>query len=386
MKATRLFKDFFESEKAGGLVLIVCTILSLGLANSFWSGGYQHFWHSEIGARPVEFWVNDGLMAVFFLLIGLEIEREVYVGELSNIKNALLPISAAVGGMLVPALIHFGFNCGTRYQNGLGIPMATDIAFALGMLSLLGNKVPISIKVFLTALAIIDDLGAIVIIALFYSKGFSVAYFGLAMLLFGAMLVLNRLRVHKIWIYLIMGIMMWYCMVHSGIHPTITGVLLAFALPFGDGGEKSPSHILQHHLHKPVAFIILPLFALANTGITIPADWAEGLFSSNSLGILAGLTLGKPLGILIFSVGSVAVGLCALPSGIRKRDLLGTGFLAGIGFTMSIFITLLAFDDAGTIIHSKIAVFLASLVSGLLGLLILKWTLGNNIEEDGADL
>ena len=305
MKITRLFKDFFESEKAGGLILIACTLISLGLANSYLGETYQHFWHMGIGGRPIEFWINDGLMTVFFLLIGLEIEREVYNGELSSLKNALLPISAAVGGMIVPAVIHFGFNHGTTFQNGIGIPMATDIAFALGILSLLGNKVPTSIKIFLTALAIIDDLGAIIIIALFYSKGFSIGYFGFAMLLFGAMLVLNRLKVHKIWIYLILGVGMWYCMLHSGIHATITGILLAFAVPFGDGGKISPSYILQHQLHRPVAFVILPLFALANTGIIIPDNWTEGLVSTNSLGISIGLIFGKPIGIAIFSVLSV---------------------------------------------------------------------------------
>ncbi len=382
MKITRLFKDFFESEKAGGLILIACTLISLGLANSYLGENYQHFWHAEIGERPIEFWINDGLMTVFFLLIGLEIEREIYIGELSSIKNALLPISAAIGGMIIPALIHYGFNHGTPFQNGIGIPMATDIAFALGILSLLGNKVPTSIKIFLTALAIIDDLGAIIIIAVFYSKSFLLEYFGLAMLLFGAMLVLNRLKVHKIWIYLVLGGLMWYCMLHSGIHATITGILLAFAIPFGTGGKKSPSYILQHRLHRPVAFIILPLFALANTGIIIPENWSEGLVSTNSLGISAGLIFGKPVGIVMFSILSVAVGLCTLPGGIRKRDLIGVGFLAGIGFTMSIFITLLAFDEADIITHSKIAVFAASLIAGFLGFIILKITLPNKIEEE----
>ena len=382
MKITRLFKDFFESEKAGGLILIACTLISLGLANSYLGENYQHFWHSVIGGRPIEFWINDGLMTVFFLLIGLEIERELYIGELSNLKNALLPISAAAGGMIVPALIHFGFNYGTTFQNGIGIPMATDIAFALGILSLLGNKVPTSIKIFLTALAIIDDLGAIIIIALFYSKGFLIGYFGLAMLLFGAMLVLNRLKVHNIWIYLILGGLMWYCMLHSGIHATITGILLAFAIPFGTGGKKSPSYILQHQLHRPVAFIILPLFALANTGIIIPDNWTEGLVSTNSLGISAGLIFGKPIGIVAFSILSVSIGLCSLPNEIRKIDLVGVGFLAGIGFTMSIFITLLAFNEADVITHSKIAVFMASIIAGLLGFIILKITLSNKIEEE----
>lgn len=377
MKITQLFKDFFESEKSGGLILIICTIVSLGLANSYFGVHYQHFWHLIIAKMPIEFWINDGLMTVFFLLIGLELEREVYIGELSNVKNALLPILAALGGMLAPALIHFGFNYGTVYQNGMGIPMATDIAFSLGILSLLGNKVPSSIKVFLAALAIIDDLGAIIVIALFYSKGLSMAYFGFSMLFFGIMLVLNYLKVHKIWIYLILGFAMWYCMLYSGIHATITGVLLAFAIPFGNGGKKSPSYNLQYQLHRPVAFVILPLFALANTGIIIPDNWTTALVSTNSLGILAGLVFGKPIGIVLFSVLSVATGICVLPSEIRKRDLIGIGFLAGIGFTMSIFITLLAFNETATITHSKIAIFIASIIAGFLGYLILRMTLAN---------
>jgi Na+:H+ antiporter, NhaA family len=355
MKITRLFKEFFDSEKAGGLILIACTIISLGLANSYIGEQYHHFWHTEIGGKPLEFWINDGLMTIFFLLIGLEIEREVYIGELSNIKNALLPISAAIGGMVVPALSHFVFNHGTVYQSGIGIPMATDIAFALGILSLLGNRVPTSIKIFLTALDIIDDLGAIIIIALFYSKGFYIGYFGLSMLVFVAILVLNRLKVHNIWIYLVLGGFMWYFMLNSGIHATIAGILLAFAIPFGNGGKKSPSYGLQHQLHKPVAFFILPLFALANTGIIIPDNWTEELVSANSVGILVGLIVGKPMGIVLFSLLAVAIGLYTLPSDMRKRDLLGVGFLAGIGFTMSIFITLLAFKEADIITHSKIA-------------------------------
>jgi NhaA family Na+:H+ antiporter len=382
MKITRLFKDFFESEKAGGFVLIACTIISLVLANSYLGESYRHFWHLQIGARPIEFWINDGLMTVFFLLIGLEMEREVYIGELANIRNALLPVSAAIGGMIIPALFHFGLNYHTASQNGIGIPMATDIAFSLGVLSLLGSKVPTSIKIFLTALAIIDDLGAIIIIALFYSKGFSMGYFGFSMLLFVAMIVLNRLKVHQIWIYLILGGVMWYCMLYSGIHATITGVLLAFAIPFGTGGKKSPSYNLQHQLHRPVAFFILPLFALSNTGILIPDNWTEGLFSSNSLGIAAGLVLGKPIGIVAFSLLSVAIGLCSFPEGLRKKDLIGVGLLAGIGFTMSIFITLLAFEDPDIITNSKIAILAASMAAGLSGLMVLKLTLPDEIEEE----
>ncbi|MDO8367992.1 MAG: Na+/H+ antiporter NhaA [Saprospiraceae bacterium] len=375
MRLTQLYREFFESEKSGGIILMACTLLSLALANSALADQYFHLWHYDLGGRPLEFWINDGLMAIFFLLIGLEIEREVYIGELSSLKNAMLPMAAAIGGAMVPALIHFGFNHGTPLQNGFGIPMATDIAFSLGILSLLGSRVPNTLKIFLTAMAIMDDLLAIIIIALFYSKGFSLGYFGLAMLSFAVLLVLNRLKVTTLWVYLALGIVMWYFMLQSGIHATITGVLLAFAIPFGKGGKSSTSYKLQHNLHLPVAFFILPLFALANTGIQIPTDWVEGLVSSNSLGIASGLILGKPLGILCFSLLAVALGICTLPSGIRKRHLLGVGFLAGIGFTMSIFITLLAIEDAAVIVHSKIAILIASLLGGGIGFLILKFTL-----------
>jgi NhaA family Na+:H+ antiporter len=375
MKLSKLYTDFTNSEKSSGIILIFCTTLSLIIANSAVGEYYLHFWHIEIMHKPLEFWINDGLMTIFFLLVGLEIEREVYVGELSGVRKALLPILAAVGGMLVPALIHFGLNSGSETQNGFGIPMATDIAFSLAVLSLLGNKVPVQLKIFLTALAIIDDLGAIIVIALFYSKGFSIAYFGLAMGLFVLMLVLNRLKVYYVWIYLLIGIIMWYCMHQSGIHATITGVLLAFAVPFGKGDKISVSYRLQHTLHLPVAFLILPLFALANTVITIPPNVINDLSTSNSCGIIYGLLLGKPLGIFVFSFIGIAVGWCTLPHGLKKRHLLWTGLLAGIGFTMSIFITLLAFTDATTINTSKIAIIIGSILSAILGYIGLRFSL-----------
>ena len=308
-------------------------------------------------------------MTVFFLLVGLEIEREIYIGELSNIKKSLLPFFAAIGGMIFPALIHFILNHGTVFQRGFGIPMATDIAFSLGILSLLGNRVPASLKVFLTALAIIDDLGAIIIIALFYSTGFSITYFGFAVLIFAIMIIMNRVKFYKIWVYLILGCVMWFCMYRSGIHPTITGVLLAFAIPFGSGDEKSPSYILQHRLHKIVAFFILPLFALANTAILFPSSFTDTVINSNSYGIILGLLFGKPLGIFIFSIFGVALGLCSIPKEISKKHLIGVGLLAGIGFTMSIFITLLAFSDDISVVSSKISILIASVLAGTLGFL-----------------
>lgn len=375
MNPTKLFSEFFESEKAGGLILIVCTLISLSLANSAIGPSYQHLWHTGLMSKSFEFWINDGLMTLFFLLVGLEIEREIYVGEFAERRKAMLPIMAAIGGMAVPAAIHFGFNHGTAFENGFGIPMATDIAFSLGILSLLGKRVPLMLKVFLTALAIIDDLGAIIIIALFYSDGVTWLYLGLSGALFGLLLFLNRRKVIELWIYLILGVVLWYFLYQSGIHPTITGVLLAFAIPFGDSKESSPSYRLQHFLHKPVAFLILPVFALVNTTVVIPPDFISGLTNSNSLGILLGLVAGKPAGILAFSMIGIVMGWCVLPEGIKRRHLLGAGILAGIGFTMSIFITLLAFEDAQVITGAKIAVLLASLIAGLTGYFWLRVTL-----------
>ena len=378
-KLTKLFVEFLESEQASGIILILCTVASITIANSYFGKGYLDFWHIKIGLElggialkyTVEHWINDGLMAIFFLLIGLEIERELYIGELSDRKNALLPVFAAVGGMALPALLHFVFNRGTGTQGGIGIPMATDIAFALGALALLGNKIPVSLKVFLTALAIVDDLGAIIIIALFYVSDFSLLYFALALGVFAGLLILNRLGVRRLIFYLIPGVVMWYFMLQSGIHATVAGVLLAFAIPFGRGDEESPSYKLQHFLHKPVAFIVMPLFALANTGITLPKNWVADLATSNSLGIFAGLFVGKPVGITLFSLLSVKLGLSHLPSDVSWKHIIGAGFLGGIGFTMSIFITLLAFSDLAIIQSSKIAILLSSLLAGVIGFLIL---------------
>lgn len=382
MKLAKLFTEFFESEKAGGLILVFVTVVSLLLANSAFQTGYIHFWHYEIAGHSMVHWINDGLMMIFFLLIGLELEREIYQGELSNLKNASLPIFGALGGMLIPAGIFLLLNFGTKSQAGAGIPMATDIAFAIGILSLLGNKVPVSLKVFLTALAVIDDLGAIIVIAIFYTTSISLLNLGIALGILGFLGILNRLKVHNLIPYLIGGVIAWYFMLQSGVHATITGVLLAFVIPFGDGDEKSPSYILQHFLHKPVAFIILPLFALANTGIAIGSDWFSGLGESGSLGIIAGLVVGKPLGIVIFSSLAVWLGLAVLPAELKWKNIIGVGFLGGIGFTMSIFITLLAFDNTAFIDSSKIAILVASFTAAIIGFVMLKLTLREAIPEN----
>jgi NhaA family Na+:H+ antiporter len=374
MKLSKLYIDFIRSEKTSGIILLFCTALSLTISNSALSQSYLHFLDLEIASKPIEFWINDALMTIFFLLVGLEIEREIYIGELSDIKKSLLPITAAVGGMVVPALIHFAWNSGTHTQNGFGIPMATDIAFSLAVLSLLGKRIPASLKVFLTALAIIDDLGAIIVIALFYSKGFSLLFFGLSIGFFILLLILNRMKVYRVWLYLLIGMLMWFCMYRSGVHATITGVLLAFAIPFGKGDKESVSYRLQHKLHLPVAFIVLPLFALVNTAIVIPGGVLNELSTSNSYGIICGLMIGKPAGIFLFSFVGIAIGWCVLPEGLKKRHLLLTGMIAGIGFTMSIFITLLAFSDPATINTSKIAVIIGSVVSAVIGYVGLRLT------------
>ncbi|MCK8142134.1 Na+/H+ antiporter NhaA [Flavobacterium sp. I-SCBP12n] len=375
MKITALFKEFYESEKAGGVILLFVTIISLALANSPIQSSYIDFWQFDIGGHSITHWINDALMAVFFLLIGLELEREIYKGELSDIKNASFPLIGAMGGFIIPACIFLLFNFGTATQAGAGIPMATDIAFAIGILSLLGNRVPLSLKIFLTALAVIDDLIAIIVIAIFYTKTIIWTNLLLSLAVFAVLLLLNRLKVKNLIPYLVGGVVMWYFMYNSGVHATITGVLLAFAIPFGNGDKKSTSYVLQHFLHKPVAFVILPLFAIANTSIAIGADWQNGLGESNSIGIIAGLILGKPIGIVAFAFTGALIGLCKLPKGLQWKNIVGVGLLGGIGFTMSIFITILAYDDVALINSSKIAIILASVTAGLLGFVFLKFTL-----------
>jgi len=374
-KIPQLFKEFFESEKSGGLILMGCTVISLILANSVFSAEYLHFWHTNFAGESIEYWINDGLMVIFFLLIGLELEREIYQGELSNIKNALLPIFGALGGMLVPAALYLFFNYGTSTQSGAGIPMATDIAFALGILSLLGNKVPTSMKVFLTALAVIDDLGAILVIAIFYTKTLLWTNLFIALGIFGLLLIFNRLKVKNLIPYLIGGVVMWYFMLNSGVHATITGVLLAFAIPFGSGSKKSTSIVLQQFLHKPVAFIILPIFALANTAIILSSDMGAILAEHYSLGIALGLIVGKPVGIFALSFLAVKFGICKLPEDLNWKSIFAVGFLGGIGFTMSIFVTLLAFEDATIINNAKFIILISSVTAGIIGFFGLKLTL-----------
>ena len=375
-KLTNTFKAFFDSEKSGGILLIVCTGISILVANSVIGDQYLGVLQRDLAGLTVEHWVNDGLMAVFFLLIGLELERELYNGELSSFRTALLPVIAAIGGVALPGIIHFALNAGTVTQAGVGIPMATDIAFSLGVLALLGNRIPASLKVFLVAFAVMDDLFAIIIIAIFYTAKFSIFYLAGATAVWVLLIVLNRyFKVMSLVPYLIGGALMWFLMLKSGVHATIAGVLLAFAMPFStkQDDEESPSHRLEHLLHKPVAFVILPIFALANTAIVIGADWSQNLLTANSEGIMAGLLIGKPLGILVVGFAAVTFGLCKLPEDLNWKHIAGAGMLGGIGFTMSIFITNLAFvGDAQVINASKIAVLLASLTAGIVGFIWLR--------------
>jgi NhaA family Na+:H+ antiporter len=374
-KLTKTFKNFFDSEKSSGILLIICTIVSLLITNSVLGANYLSMWQMKVGGLSIEHWINDALMAIFFLLIGLELERELKVGELSDIKNALLPIFAAIGGIAVPAAIHFSLNSGTPAQSGVGIPMATDIAFALGVLALLGSRVPASLKVFLAALAVIDDLGAIIVIAVFYTAKLSTAYLFGALVVLGILVLLKKTGVKSLVPYLLGGALLWFCMLKSGVHATIAGVLLAFTIPFSvkEDDEESPSHRLEHFLHKPVAFIILPIFALANTGILIGSDALQSLTTANGIGIIAGLLFGKPVGITLLSFIVVALGICRLPLDLNWKHIFGAGILGGIGFTMSIFITNLAFTGANEIINtSKMAILLASLLAGIIGFAWLK--------------
>lgn len=377
-----IFKDFTKSEKNAGIVLLLCVGVSLFLSNTSYSGSYLHFWHHKAGFNlagydlhfSIEHWINDGLMTIFFLMVGLEIERELYNGELNPVKNAILPISGAIGGMLVPALIYSLVNFNTGTFKGFGIPMGTDIAFALGILSLAGNKVPVSLKILLTAIAIIDDLGSILIIALFYGNTIHLGYLGASLGVFVVLLIINRLKVYSPIPYILLGFPMWFFMMQSGIHPTISGVLLAFAFPFGDGSQKSPSITLQNKLHLPVAFIILPLFTLANTAIPIKTEFISGLSNQHALGIGLGLVLGKPIGIMAGSLLVIKTNIVKLPDTINWYNLLCMGCLGGIGFTMSIFITQLAFDSEFLIQSSKLMILMSSAVAGITGYLLFQFS------------
>lgn len=372
------FWNFVNSEQSGGLILILCAIAALIISNSPLNTEWFNLWEYKVGPEFLHLkknllhWVNDGLMTIFFLLVGLEIKREIIEGELSTPKKALLPIVAALGGMIIPAFVYSVVNYNSNSSNGWGIPMATDIAFALGVLSLLGKRVPFSLKILLTALAIVDDLGAIVVIAIFYTKEIYFQYLFLGFGIVFLLSIFNWLKVNSMAVYLIFGVVLWYLFLKSGIHATISGVLLAFTIPLGKGREISTLETLEHFLHKPVAFFIMPLFALANTGLIFDTDLPTLAKSTLSMGVFLGLFLGKPIGIITFTFLANKTNLIKLPSGCTWLQIIGVGFLAGIGFTMSIFITLLAFDDINFQNYAKISILVASVVAGLTGFLIMK--------------
>ncbi|MBB2144422.1 Na+/H+ antiporter NhaA [Pedobacter sp. LMG 31464] len=369
-----IFKQFFTSEKNGGIILLCCVVISLIIANTSYRDGFSNLLAQNIGFAPINYsisaWINDGLMAVFFLLVGLEIKRELIGGELSSVKKASLPVLAALGGMIVPALIYVAFNYGKTTATGWGIPMATDIAFALAIIAMLGKNVPPSLKIFLAALAIADDLGAILVIAIFYTAQIHWDYLLMAGGVFALLLSLNYFKVKSLWFYLVPGIFLWYFVHHSGIHATIAGVLLAFTIPTGK--LHSPLEKLEHALTVPVNYLIMPIFALANTNISFQKEMINGLASPLGLGIIVGLFAGKTIGVSLFSWVAVKSKLANLPSGANWKHVIGVGMLAGIGFTMSIFIALLSFTDAADISEAKFAILCASVFAGVAGFVYLK--------------
>ncbi|WP_149914296.1 Na+/H+ antiporter NhaA [Sphingobacterium cavernae] len=374
-----VFKDFFKSSNAGGILLFICVILSLIIANTSFASWLQSFLDYKIGFEnesvhlnySILLWINDGLMAIFFLLVGLEIKREIVEGELSSPKKASLPILGAIGGAVVPAIIYLGLNSGQVTSSGWGIPMATDIAFALAVINLLGDKIPSSLKIFLAALAIVDDLIAILVIALFYSSGIDVTYLMYAGAGLAVLIIMNRMNIQNPYLYLIPGIFIWYFVHHSGIHATIAGVLVAMTIPTNDTDLESPLERLEHALVKPVNFFIIPLFAFANTNITLESEMINGLTSNLGLGIGLGLLIGKPIGILLTSFLCVKMKLSSLPLGANWLHVIGVGLLAGIGFTMSIFIAILSFSDPSYIAEAKLSILVTSLLAGIVGYVVL---------------
>lgn len=419
----RPFETFFGLESASGILLLLSAVIALVWANSPWAASYFHLWETHLAVGAGDFvidmslhhWINDGLMAVFFFVVGLEIKREVLVGELASPKKAALSVAAAIGGMLVPAAVYWAVNAGGPGADGWGIPMATDIAFAIGVLALLGSRVPLALKVFVTAVAIVDDLGAVLVIALFYTADISAGALQLAVVLFLALVAVSWLGIRRLPTYVLLGTALWLALLLSGIHATIAGVLLALTIPArrlidapeflrrarlyvaefaedarpghtaltADQGDavhslevaseqvQTPLARLEHQLHPWVAFFIMPLFALANAGVVLGGDIGATLTSPVTLGVILGLFLGKQVGILAASWLSVRAGLAALPEGVAWRQLWGVGLLAGIGFTMSLFIAGLAFADPGMLDQAKIGILAASLISGLVGGLVL---------------
>ncbi|WP_247996743.1 Na+/H+ antiporter NhaA [Brucella tritici] len=373
-------RNFLDSESSGGLLLIASAIAALLVANSQLSEAYFGALHAYLGPLSVQHWVNDALMAIFFLMVGLEIKREMVDGHLSSWPRRILPGVAAAAGMAVPALVYLSFNLNSGASHGWAIPAATDIAFALGVISLLGPRVPTSLKVFLAALAIIDDLGAVIVIGLFYTTGVSLMNLGLAAAVVAALIALNLSGVKRLTPYLLLGLALWFFTYRSGVHATIAGVLLALTIPIKRTPAKpeatvseSPLHLLEHSLIKPVSFIIVPIFGFANAGVSFSGLGMEALFAPVTLGVAAGLAIGKLVGIFGAVLLLVKSGIVDLPAGASWPQMLGTTLLCGIGFTMSLFISLLAFDDVLLQNEAKIGILIGSLIAGLAGFTVLRF-------------
>ncbi|WP_315920075.1 Na+/H+ antiporter NhaA [Vibrio fluvialis] len=376
---TDMIRDFFKLESAGGIILVIAAAIAMTIANSPLNEIYQGALHSYVFGMSVSHWINDGLMAVFFLLIGLEVKRELLEGALKSRETAIFPAIAAVGGMLAPALIYVLFNSGDAEAiQGWAIPAATDIAFALGIMALLGKRVPVSLKVFLLALAIIDDLGVVVIIALFYTSDLSTIALTVGFIMTAVLFMLNAKHVTKLSAYLIVGLILWVAVLKSGVHATLAGVVIGFAIPLkGNKGEHSPLKHLEHALHPYVAFGILPLFAFANAGISLEGVSFSSLASTLPLGVALGLLIGKPLGIFSFSVIAVKAGVAKLPEGINFKHIFAVSVLCGIGFTMSIFISSLAFGSANVDYdtYARLGILMGSTTAAILGYVLLRLSL-----------
>lgn len=383
----RMIRSFFKTEAVGGVLLVMAAIAAMLIANSPVNELYQHALHAYVFGMSLSHWVNDGLMAIFFLLIGLEVKRELIEGSLKSKEQALFPAIAALGGMLAPALVYTWFNSADpTASQGWAIPAATDIAFALGIMALLGNRVPVSLKAFLLALAIIDDLGVIIIIALFYTSELSSLALGLGLLTAGGLYLLNRYNVTSLPPYLILGAILWFAVLQSGIHATLAGVMIGFAIPLRgkQAGSSSPLKHLEHRLHPWSTFAILPLFAFVNAGISLEGISLTGLTSTLPVGVALGLFVGKPLGIFTFSWISVKLGMTKLPEGIDTRHIFAVSVLCGIGFTMSIFISSLAFGHAHLILdnYARLGILIGSTAAALAGYIMLRATLPKKVLLD----
>ncbi|WP_435949648.1 Na+/H+ antiporter NhaA [Psychrobacter sp. DM8] len=395
--AIRRIKAFFEFEAAGGIILALAAIAAMIIANTPLSEWYNGFIHAPVAiqfgdfeiAKDARHWINDGLMAIFFFLVGLELKREVLVGELSNLKQIILPAGAAVGGMIAPAIVYILFNYHEpEYLKGWAIPAATDIAFALGILSLLGNRVPNSLKIFLVSIAIFDDIGAILIIALFYTNDLSLFSLAVAGACLPFLYILNRRNVTNITPYIFFGIIMWIAVLKSGVHATLAGVVLALFIPMFDrtDPEHSPLEELEHDLHNTVAFAILPLFAFANSGISLKGAGVAELFHSVPLGIAAGLFIGKQVGVMAMCWLIFKLGLSTMPKAMNFKQIYGAALLCGVGFTMSLFIGGLAFGGGTPMFDERLGIIMGSIVSGVAGYLMLKYTLKEEVSNTSVDL